>query len=164
MRAKGFTLIEVLLAILVGSFIMAGTTAAYRQFNATAKINRAKAIIATMQSNIQAYKYRTGTPPSAGVLAHNNDDRNLAFYGSALTGNTPADASVSATAGMYTSTRLPPDPIYNNGTLYYVTTGTSSPAVSNGASIGGWLYFCDVGRISLNALDEDIPDDPPSKW
>lgn len=163
-KQLGFTLVEVILAIVVGLVVMAGGFAAFHQFNETAKINRAKAIVATVQSSIQQFKYRTGTLPDTQVnIGLNKDDRGEPFYKS--TGTLTNLVPLGMPDGHFSETNLPPDPIHGKTALYYSDDATPSVVTdTDGKSLGGWLYLYATGQFYLNVSDEDIPDDPPSKW
>lgn len=72
MKFRGFTLLEVTLAIVVGLVILSGALAAFKQYRDGARINQAKLQLATLKQNIAMARYRTGTFPILGAVAAAN--------------------------------------------------------------------------------------------
>lgn len=68
-RTKGFTLIEVTLAIVIGIVLIAGATLIYNQAKASAGNSRAQAKVVSMQSLVEQYMARAdGVPPDITVV------------------------------------------------------------------------------------------------
>ncbi len=65
---RGFTLIEVTLAIVVGVVVLAGVLSAYGQYRNQARITQGKLNLSTIRQAAEMYKYRKGQPLPLGFV------------------------------------------------------------------------------------------------
>ena len=182
---RGFTLIEVALAVAVGLALMAASVAVFHSVQRGAKFSNAKSVVGTIQTNIGASKFRdsAGQPPAFDEVATNTDRTDPAktkpFW--------PDSAGV-----------LPPDPVFGvNGVLTFDSTQPKGAlaagdgadlhdlAIFNGAAVpapppgftppagytaptaygrGGWLYDPATGAFRVNLSNKDYPDQRPGAW
>lgn len=177
-RSRGFTLVEVALAVAIGLAIMAAGSAMFTSVQRGAKFSQAKTIVGTIQTNTAMDKFRQGTPPAFSALFANRDSSNKPFYSN--------------------TTALPPDPINGyNGVLYFDSLATPRPLVAGDPTPawdhpvfapgptptpppgfvppagsnqppaygrGGWLYDPNTGAFRINLSNKDYPDQRPGAW
>lgn len=179
---RGFTLVEVSLAVAVGLALMAASVAMFNSVQRGAKFSNAKSVVGTIQTNIGASKFRssTGSPPPFNAIATNMDpNTNKPFW--------PDSPGV-----------LPPDPVYGvNGVLIFNSLATPGPlSVGDGQPVwdhpnfagspvptppptfvapagytapaaygrGGWLYDPSTGAFRVNLSNKDYADQRPGAW
>lgn len=159
-QRRGFTLIEVSLAVAVGMVILAASIFAYQQVNMSSRFAAAKQMSATIQTNIGMEKFRTGSAPAYDDLVTNMDSASKAYW--------PGDSS-----------GFPADPVMGVDTV--ATYDSSLAAVDLGSSDaenmwdhpvfldasygkGGWLYDEDTGAFRINLSNKAYPEQRPSAW
>jgi prepilin-type N-terminal cleavage/methylation domain-containing protein len=179
---RGFTLVEVSLAVAVGLALMAASVAMFNSVQRGAKFSNAKSVVGTIQTNIGASKFRsnTGSPPPFSAVAGNMDpNTGKPFW--------PDSQGV-----------LPPDPVYGrNGVLLYNSLATPGPLAVGDAQViwdhpnfagspvptppptfvapagytaptaygqGGWLYDPSTGAFRVNLSNKDYSDQRPGAW
>ncbi|MBU6430232.1 MAG: type II secretion system GspH family protein [Cyanobacteria bacterium REEB65] len=65
---RGFTILEVALAIALGVALLASVATVFTQYSAQSRISQAKSFLATLRNNIAMYKYRTSSYPPDGAV------------------------------------------------------------------------------------------------
>lgn len=179
---RGFTLVEVALAVAVGLMVMAASVVMFNSVQRAAKFSNAKSVVGTIQTNIGASKFRspTGSPPPFSAVATNMDTVTTRPFWP----DSPA--------------LLPPDPVHGvNGVLLYDSQATPGPlAVGDGQPVwdhpvfagspvptpppsfvapagytaptaygqGGWLYDPATGAFRANLSNKDHADQRPGGW
>lgn len=178
MRQKGFTLIEVALAVAVGLVVIAGAVYGYNATQASAKTTKARSIVGTVQTNIGMEKFRQGVPPSPEALFANRDSANNPFYPGVDGGTLPAEP-LTGVNGMlrYNSNASPvpiapgdPTPMWDNPVFagsppptpgFVAPAGYTQPAAYGK---GGWLYDPTTGNFRANLSNKDYPAERPGGW
>ena len=181
MRQKGFTLIEVALAVAVGLVVIAGAIYGFNSTQTSAKFSQAKSVVGTLQTNIGMDKFRQGTPPSPDSLFANQDSAGRPFYPGVDGGKLPAEPTtgvngmlrfdstaspvplVSADIGQ---TNLYDNPVFAPGAVaptpaFVAPAGYTQPP---GYGKGGWLYDPTTGAFRANLSNKDYPDQRPANW
>lgn len=131
MRAgqRGFTLMELTLAIAIAMVVLAGSMWALKQHNAEARVQQSKVTLATLRTQIASFRYRTGQWPTRAQIYAN--------------GFIPGVASVSEPVSGVATIYLTGDATTSwGGWLYDVAAGTMSvnlnPANYPGDSPSRW--------------------------
>lgn len=88
-NSRGFTLLEVTLAIVIGIIVFAGATLIYNQAKASASETRAKAKVMSLQSLVEQSMAKDGIPPEVDALRalwvrQRPDDWNKSAWGGAI--------------------------------------------------------------------------------
>jgi prepilin-type N-terminal cleavage/methylation domain-containing protein len=178
-RQRGFTLVEIALAVAIGLSVMAAAAAMFGSVQRGAKFSQAKSMVGTIQTNVAMDKFRQGSPPPFSALFANRDSSGKPFYSN--------------------TTALPPDPISGyNGVLYYNSQATPIPLAAGDPNTvwdlpvfssaqpsptppvgfappvgsqqpprygrGGWLYDPATGAFRANLSNKDYSDQRPGAW
>ena len=141
--AKGFTLIEVLIVVVIMAVLAATVIPQFASSTEDAKQSSANFNLHTLRSQIDLYKvHHRGAVPAitAGALPQ----LTLATNESGATGT----AGPSYPFGPYVLSALPPNPFTGLNTV--TATGAFPPTAESGN--GGWLYHAATGQI---AIDDD---------
>lgn len=160
-QRRGFTLIEVALAVTVGLMILAASVYAYQQVNQSSKFASAKQMVATIQTNIGMEKFRNGRPEALADFTDNRDSANKPYWPGETGGAFPADPVM----GVSTVTAY-------DSTLAAIDLGSGTPESSwdnpifqtAGMGQGGWLYDPATGSFRINLSNKDHPSQRPSSW
>jgi len=162
-RQRGFTILEVVLAVSLGVLLIVGASAAFSAYRIQTNYNRAKMLLAGTRSNITMYRYRKGSFPKAGPVVGTCTDGNGNDIACSICTNTD-DQGNPFFPGSNPGT-LPIDPVRNiaaiNDTL--IANCAATPAWdSTGATsttfpddTGGWLYDPTLGVLSINLKNND---------
>lgn len=171
---RGFSLVEVALAVATGLIVLGATVFAFNQVNASTKMASYKTTVGTVQGNISMDKFRLGTPPPATPLptgvpysvTTNTDSVGKPLFPQASPGAMPKDPVHGWNTVLpydSTATAVPivagaPTPQWDNP--IFTTTTTASP----GYGKGGWLYDPATGAFRANISNQDYPADRPGSW
>lgn len=144
MRAA-FSLLELTLALALAIVFLAASIIGFRMHAQSARIARAKTMLAGIRLGIQATKLRTGSYPSLAAapatasLADDTDDLGYPYWG--------IDGATASLA----------DPITGQ-------TGIFAPGATT--SWGGWIYATGSASFSfaVNLPGAWFPGDPPGNW
>lgn len=144
----GFSLLELSLAIAIGLTILASSFWMLKQHNADARVQQSKLMLATIRTNLAAYRYRFGSYPSLSEFR-----RNWA---------TPSTNQFQIVPGASRDF----DPV-RNGTFNEPVSGvmqvlTATTALN--AYTGGWTYDPVAGTVSVNLDPAHYPGDNPVLW
>lgn len=138
---RGFSLLELSLSLAVGLAIIGASIFMYRQHMADARVQQTKMALATIRTQLAAYRYRTGQFPTLASMSAND-----AGGGQRLISG----------PGLVTSQGSFSEPF--SGIAYVYPAGTSQ------ASNGGWLYDPTTGAVTVNLSSPSVPGEDPSQW
>jgi prepilin-type N-terminal cleavage/methylation domain-containing protein len=156
---RGFTLIEVALAVAIGVTLLGASVMAYRGVQQSSRFAQARSMVGTIQTNIGMDKFRRGTPPTLAALQSNLDSAGKPFWPS--------------------STAFPADPIVNDATISPFSSASAAVALTagdaqnlwdnpvftqSGYGNGGWLYDASTGAFRLDLSNQAYPDQRPGAW
>ncbi|MNS45483.1 hypothetical protein D3C72_779510 [compost metagenome] len=179
---RGFTLVEVALAVAVGLMIMAASVMAFQGVQRGAKFSNAKSLVGTVQTNIGASKFRspTGSPPPFAAVATNMDPNTGKPFWPDSAGKLPGDPVYGLNGVMiYNSMASPvaivaadPTPAWDNPVFQGSPTPTPPPGFVAPAGYtlptaygrGGWLYDPNTGAFRANLSNKDHQDQRPGGW
>lgn len=152
----GFSLLELSLAVAISLTILASSFWMLKQQNSEARIQQSKMMLATIRTNLSAYRYRFGSYPS-----YTEFQRNWA---------TPSANAFQIIPG---ASRSATEITTNGGAVNEPVSGAMrvydrNPNRSGGAeattSYGGWLYDSTTGSASVNLDPSKYPGDNPNLW
>lgn len=169
-KSAGFTLIEVVLALVVSILVVITTVLAYNSFSRTMRYERAKTILSAIRTGIEDERSRTNAYPAATgtySVSSNKKTNNQAYYGNysgPLQGDCNMNGAIDAT-----ESSLPCDPMLNKSKL---TLGTVAVGTTAAGTAGGWLYDSASGEFRINLPDVEYGltgtvrkyPESPSRW
>lgn len=171
----GFSLVEVALAITAGLMLVAASVTAFRQIQASARLNSAKAMVGTIATNIGMDKFRLGTPPPLAAtpspysstfgIQLNTDSIGKPYHPEGSPGALPPDPVTlqntvlpfDSTASAVPLASSAPTPQWDNPVFL-------SPGPSPGYGKGGWLYDASTGAFRINLTNQAYPAERPGQW
>lgn len=133
-KAKGFTLIEVLIVVVILSILAVAVVPQFTDSSDDAKESTALMNLHTLRSQIQLYRlHHNGLTPSADL--------------SELTTQTDASGNPGTEFGPYLQF-IPENPFTGSNTVR--TTTENPPTAASGEADAGWLYHQPSGNIWLD--------------
>lgn len=169
-KSKGFTLIEVVLAIVISILAVIASVLAYGSFSRTMRYERAKTMLSSIRTGIEDERSRTNAYPAATgtySISNNKKTNNQAYYGN-YSGPLQGDCNLNGVIDA-TESSLPCDPLLNKSTL---NLGTVAVGTTAAGTAGGWLYDSASGEFRINLPDAEYGmtgtvrkyPEPPSRW
>lgn len=160
-REAGFSLLELSLAIAIGLTIMASSVWMLKQHNAEARVQQSKMLLATIRTNLAAYRYRFGTYPTITEF-----QRNWATPGSTefqiVPGASRSPADILANSGAVNEPVSGVMKVYDRRLAPPDGTRVGGPEAT--ATYGGWFYDADNGTVSVNLDADKFKGDNPTLW
>lgn len=152
-REAGFSLLELSLAIAISLTILASSFWMLKQHNAEARVQQSKLMLATIRTNLAAYRYRFGTYPSITEMQRNWATPSVgASQFQIVPGASRAfDVAIRGTFN---------EPVSGVMRVYDRRTGSTDATTS----YGGWLYDSASGDVKVNLDPAMFPGDSPLLW
>ncbi len=155
MKAKGFTLVEILIVVVILGILAAIVIPQFTEASTEAKESRLCTDLQTMRSQIELYKAQhndllPGVETAASIIGSDGD----ATFLQALTGYTDVDGDVAAGPGpnIY-GPYIQKIPVNAFNDLNTVSFNAATPADTAGSDLNGWNFDPATGKFQADNND-----------